>query len=417
MRGKQQTYLGPFITMVILFFVVGFLTTANTQFQGPLKETFLKEAGQMNNTLATFITFSWFLAYPIAGSVGARWVAKRGYKKTLVRGMAIMVVGLLLFYLSSSITVQYPDIALSLPSGRIPAGYFIFLSGSFITGFSATVLQVVINPYLSASNVEGTQAVQRLAIGGASNSIGTTLAPYFVTGIVFGGAAMSDVTIASLGTPFISLAAFSLLMLLALRMMNLPDIDSAHAEKGEELPESIWSFRHLTLGVAAIFCYVGAEVCIGANINMYAIEKGLSQPALLATIYWGGMLAGRLAGSTIRHITPGVQLTLTTTSAIILLLLAIIFDNPWILAFVGLFHSIMWGCIFTLATSRLGKYTNEATGVFMIGVVGGAVFPLLQAIITDVLNGWRLSWILVIACELFMLHYARYGSRILKSAE
>ena len=41
---KQVNYMGPFITMVFLFFIVGFLTTANTQFQGPLKETFLAEA-------------------------------------------------------------------------------------------------------------------------------------------------------------------------------------------------------------------------------------------------------------------------------------------------------------------------------------------------------------------------------------
>ena len=56
-QEKQINYMGPFITMVFLFFIVGFLTTANTQFQGPLKETFLSEVGGLKNTFATLITF------------------------------------------------------------------------------------------------------------------------------------------------------------------------------------------------------------------------------------------------------------------------------------------------------------------------------------------------------------------------
>lgn len=65
-QEKQINYMGPFITMVFLFFIVGFLTTANTQFQGPLKN-FSFGSGQVKNTFATLITFSWFLAYPVCG--------------------------------------------------------------------------------------------------------------------------------------------------------------------------------------------------------------------------------------------------------------------------------------------------------------------------------------------------------------
>lgn len=67
-QEKQINYMGPFITMVFLFFIVGFLTTANTQFQGPLKETFLSEVGGLKNTFATLITFSWFLVWGIERS-------------------------------------------------------------------------------------------------------------------------------------------------------------------------------------------------------------------------------------------------------------------------------------------------------------------------------------------------------------
>lgn len=417
MKTKSANYLGPFITMVFLFFIVGFLTTANTQFQGPLKEAFLSKAGGLTNTIATLITFSWFLAYPIAGGVGSKLVTKFGYKGTLIRGILVMFLGLFFFFLSSWFTVRFPEADVKISGSLIPAGYFIFLIGSFTVGASATILQVVLNPYLSACDVKGTQPVQRLAIGGSSNSVGTTIAPYFVTGVVFGGVAMTDVKVEQLTVPFLSLMAVAALLFVIIRRLNLPDIEGTRAEEGETLEDSVWSFRHLTLGVVAIFFYVGAEVCIGANINMYAIEMDFYSPALLATLYWGGMLVGRLVGSSLSKVSPKIQLIVTTSTATALIILGIILNNLWLLAAVGLFHSIMWGAIFTLSVNKLGKYTNAASGVFMIGVIGGAIFPLLQGLIADLSGGWRLSWLMVIACELYMLYYAIWGSKVKKTAE
>lgn len=69
-QEKQINYMGPFLTMVFLFLIVGFLTTANTQFQGPLKETFLMKVGNLKNTFATLITFHGFLPIPFV----AGWV-------------------------------------------------------------------------------------------------------------------------------------------------------------------------------------------------------------------------------------------------------------------------------------------------------------------------------------------------------
>lgn len=409
---EQASYLGPFLTMVFLFFIVGFLTTANTQFQGPLKETFLAEVGGLKNTFATLITFSWFLAYPLSGGVGSRWINRYGYKGTLIRGLVVMIVGLGLFFLSSWFTVRFPEAAWRVGENVVPYGFLIFLLGSFVVGASATILQVVINPYLTACYVRGTQPVQRLAIGGSANSVGTTLAPYFVTGVVFGGLSMSEIRIDQLMLPFFSLMVVIVLVVFLLMRFSLPDVEGTKAEAGERLERSVWSFRHLALGVVAIFFYVGVEVCIGGNINLYAMELGMASPALLATLYWGGMLVGRLVGSSLSKVSPRVQLTVTTTLAALLTVLAICLDNPWLLCAVGLFHSIMWGAIFTLSVARLGKYTSVASGVFMIGVVGGAVFPLLQGVLADVLGGWRLSWCLVVAGEAFMLWYALMGSRI-----
>ena len=145
-KQNQTNYLAPFITLVVLFFFVGFLTTANGQFQGPLKSAFLNGAGDLKNTFATLISFSWFLAYPVTGGIGSAWATRYGYKGTLIRALLIMVVGLGIFWLSSFYTVKFPESKIHLASAVIPWGYFIFLLGSFVVGSAATVLQVVINP-------------------------------------------------------------------------------------------------------------------------------------------------------------------------------------------------------------------------------------------------------------------------------
>lgn len=410
------SYVGPFVTMVLLFFVVGFLTTANTQFQKPLQEVFLTEAGAFQNTFAMLITFSWFLAYPLSGGIGARWVDRAGYRATLIRALLVMIGGMALICLSSLATVYMPEAGVRIGSFNIPLGFIVFLLGSFVMGASVTILQVVLNPYLSACEVRGTQSIQRLAVGGASNSIGTTAAPYFVTAVVFGGMSVDAVSVESLLLPFLTMLIIIALVAGVLSRISLPDISGTHADGDEKLEDSVWSFSHLRLGVIAIFFYVGAEVCIGANITMYAFERRLADPALLATIYWGGMLVGRLVGSSLSTISPRTQLTVTTICAAALTVAAIAADDPWMLAGVGLFHSIMWGAIFTLAIAKLGKYTAAASGVFMIGVVGGAILPLLQGILADWTGGWRFSWSIVIFCEAFMLYYALSGSKVHKSA-
>ena len=160
---------------------------------------------------------------------------------------------------------------------------------------------------------------------------------------------------------------------------------------------------------------MGSEVCVGGNINLYVFQdlKGsVSEVVNMATIYWALILLGRLLGSTLRTISPRVQLTIATTAAALLIGLGIALQEPWLLVAVGFFHSIMWGCIYTIAISGLGKYTASASGAFMTGVCGGAIFPLAQGFMADMTGVWRWSWVLVLIGEMVMLSYALIGSRM-----
>lgn len=432
MQTRSANKLGPFIVLIFIYFIVGFLTTVNGQFQAPLKTAFLTDAGELKNTFVTLISFFFFLGYLINGTLGSRWIERFGYKRTLIRALGVMVVGLLVFFCSSWFTVAYENLSVRIASAHVPYGYFIFLAGSYLMGTSATLLQVVINPYVAAYEVRGTQPVQRMNIVCAFNSFGTTIAPFFVTGVMLGGRPIEEVHVGQLMVPFVVLAAFIALTAFVTRRLSLPDILHTRVAEGEKPDRSIWSFHHFTLGVTAIFFYVGAEVSIGVNVNLHALEmvqagKGLSFfgeeqirlwgmdlgiPALLATFYWGGLMIGRIVSSWMSHISARTQLSVATIAATLLTLTAIATDNLWVLVAVGLFHSVMWGCIFTLAIKGLDKYTAKASGIFMMGVFGGAVFPVLQGVAADLTGSWRWTWTIVVVCEIVMLLYAQIGSRL-----
>lgn len=429
---QKKNSLGPFMVLTFIYFIVGFLTTVNGQFQGPLKIAFLSHVDELRNTLTTLISFFFFLGYLLNSQLGGKWINAHGYKKTLIRALGIMIAGLLMYYFSSWFAVHYGELHIQIGEDLIPYGYFIFLIGSYLMGTSAALLQVVINPYIAAYDLPNTQPVQRINIVCAINSFGTTIAPFFVTGVMFAGVALDQVEASQLMVPFMAIAVCVIVTTFITSRLSLPDIQGTRAVEGEKLQRSIWSFRHLTLGVVAIFFYVGAEVAVGVNVNLHAMEliasgNGLSFfgkhhlilwgldlgiPALLATLYWGGLMVGRLVFSLFNNISPRLLLTVTTSIAALLTLIAMITDNLWVLVSVGLCHSVMWGCIFTLAIKGLKKYTSKASGIFMMGVFGGAVFPVLQGVLADAWGSWQWTWFIVVICELVMLYYAQIGSRI-----
>ena len=414
---------GPFLLLTFIYFIVGFLTTVNGQCQGPLKVAFLSDATTMRNSLTTLISFAFFLGYLLNSSRTGRMLNLIGYKRTLIRSLFVMVEGLVLYTASAFCAEYIANAGVTVNGDFVPFGYFVFLLGSFLMGTAAAMLQVVINPYTAAYPLPGTSAVQRMNFTCAVNSFGTTIAPLFVTGIMFAGVPLDSVTASQLTLPFILMTLCIVITTITTRRLALPDIegtrsasDDAPADgKPAKQERSIWSFRNLKYGVITIFFYVGTEVSIGNNINLHAMELNSAgaalSPALLATIYWGGFLIGRMVSTSLKNVAPRPMLITVTIGAIVLMTLAMLTKNLWLLAAVGLFHSVMWSCVFTLAVDGLGKYTSRASGVFMTGVFGGAVFPVLQGVLADWVGSWQFTWTIALVCEFVLLWYGLRGYR------
>ena len=192
-------------------------------------------------------------------------------------------------------------------------------------------------------------------------------------------------------------------------------------------------YKHLVLGINAIFFYVGIEVGIPGQLLFYlgkpvadgGVLGSVAIAGVIAGFYWLLMLVGRLTSAFISGaVSSRTQLTTVSLVAIILLVAAIFMPEaskitlagaevPFKVVLIiacGLCTSVMWGVIFNLATEGLGKYTASASGLFMTMVVGGGIMPFIQNITADIIGDINSYWI-VVAMLAYLLFYALVGSK------
>jgi FHS family L-fucose permease-like MFS transporter len=302
---------------------------------------------------------------------------------------------------------------------------------------------VAANPFVAVLGKPET-ASARLTLSQAFNSLGTTIAPQFGSLLILATAVKSKAELAQMSSgavdayraaeassvqvPYLGLAAALVLLAVAIGLFRLPKIDEgsegAISAAGEEHHKSAWSYRHLVLGAVAIFVYVGAEVAIGSFLVNYFKEPyigGLpeAQGAKLVSFYWGGAMVGRFIGSaTLRLYKPGKVLAVHAVGAAVLTVLTMLATGNvamWAVIAVGLFNSIMFPTIFTLAIDGLGKHTGQGSGILCMAIVGGALIPVVQGAIADAI-GIHHCFIVAAICYLYIAWYGVKGHPPAKKA-
>ncbi|HAI70976.1 MAG TPA: glucose/galactose MFS transporter [Alteromonas australica] len=377
----------------------GFITCLND-----ILIPYLKGAFSLNYTQAMLIQFCFFSAYFIVSLPAGMVVSRIGYQKGIVLGLGIACAGCLLFYPAASMGV-----------------YAIFLIALFVLAAGITILQVSANPYVTALGDPKT-ASSRLTMTQAFNSLGTTVAPFFGSYLIFGAsgehnsatASASDVQI-----PYLILATALLLLALIFLYLKLPKLNHTNANT-KVFSGGAWQHRHLVLGALGIFMYVGAEVSIGSMLVNYLANPdvaGLSEgkASKLLAYFWGGAMVGRFIGALVmQKISGGKVLAFNGTMAIALIFVSISSTGSvalWAMLGVGLFNSIMFPTIFSLALQKLGKHTPQGSGILCLAIVGGAIVPLLQGVLADSV-GVTLSFILPALCYVYIAYYGLIGCRV-----
>ena len=412
---KNNTQVVAISPMCFIFAMISFVTNMGAPFGNIWGFTypFAKAWGNLMN----------FAAYLFMGIPAGKMLIKYGYKKTALIALIVGIVGLAFQYISSiagdgTYVLTYDGIPVSL-------NLIIYLLGAFICGFCVCMLNTVVNPMLNLLGGGGNKGNQLIQIGGTMNSLTAFLTP-FLTGVLVGtvtkDTSMTDVS----PLLFIGMAVF------AISFVIISRVEIPEPTLGKEQPKyerSPLAFRHCLLGVIAIFFYVGIEIGIPMELNFYITDLGFEGSAAiggtLAAAYWVMMMIGRATSSAISgKVSTALQLTIVSSVAIGLLLIAIFMpesvtfsfnghDIPVktiFIALCGLCTSIMWGGIFNLSVEGLGKYTEAASGIFMMMVVGGGIMPLIQETIAKSAGPIASYW-LIIAMLAYILFYALIGSK------
>jgi FHS family L-fucose permease-like MFS transporter len=400
---QNKNYLLPLTAMTTLFFLWGFITVLNDVLIPRLKGVF-----DLTYFEAMLVQFCFFGAYFIVSIPAGILVKQLGYKKGILTGLVVASIGCMLFY--PAVVVHE---------------YWLFLGALFVLAAGVTVLQVSANPYVAALGPEKT-ASSRLNLAQALNALGTTVGPY-VGGILFFGTAgtlaASAASAESVKVPYLMLAAALFIIAIVFAFIKLPEIEG-HKEENNPVNEtrSLTQAPHLTMGVFAIFCYVGGEVAIGSFLVNFFGEAhiaGLEEHAAAALIsyYWGGAMVGRFIGSAaLQKIAPSKALAFNACMVIALLLVTIFTQGNvalYAVLAIGLFNSIMFPTIFSIAIERLGSLTSKGSGWLCLAIVGGALVPLLQGYIADVVNIQQ-SFFVPLVCYVFI---AWYGLNVVRLAK
>ena len=404
------------IAMMFLFAMIAFVTNMAAPF-GTIWDDHYSWAGMMGNMMN-------FAAYLFMGIPAGILITKIGYKKTALVALALGFIGMAIQYISS--TMSATDITT----------YCIYLLGAFICGFCVCILNTVVNPMLNQLGGGGNRGNQLIQTGGSLNSLAATLTPLLV-GMLIGETTEKTSLVVVQPLLFIAMGIF-LLSFLIIYFTKLQE-PKTESQKVMEGVKGAMSYRHLVLGIIAIFFYVGIEVGIPGQLLFYLTEPVAEGGVLgsapvagaIAGIYWLLMLVGRFSSSLISgKVSPRAQLIFTSSLAIILLLAAIFMPESmkmplegaevpikvFLIILCGICTSVMWGVIFNLATEGLGKFTAAASGLFMTMVVGGGVMPLIQNFMANKVGDIQSYW-LVIAMLGYLLFYALIGSKPSKTEE
>ena len=431
------------VAIVVMFFIYAMISFV-TNLAAPIG-TIWGYQFEGNSVLGMMGNMMNFLAYLFMGIPAGNMLVRIGYKKTALWALAVGVVGLFVQFLSSSIgtdtvvttfaSTNAEGVATTFP---ITLNFFIYLLGAFICGFCVCMLNTVVNPMLNLLGGGGNRGNQLLQFGGALNSLSGTLTPLFVGMLI--GVLSSQTQIGDVNPLlFIGMGIFSVAFVI-LCFVSIPEPNMSNGKK-VKYAHSPWNFRHTVLGVIGIFFYVGIEIGIPGTLNFYLADQSANGAGVegqasaiagaIVAVYWLFMLIGRtLSGFISGSVSSRAQLIAVSTTAIILIILAIFIPktttfpvpemlyeggaqvpvSAFLLILCGLCTSIMWGGIFNLAVEGLGKYTAQASGIFMMMVVGGGVMPLIQNAIAKSC-GYMPSYWLVVAMLAYLLYYGLIGSK------
>ena len=383
-----KSYLIPFILISSLYLLWGcahgLLDVLNKQFQGVF---------EMTKAESGFIQFSTYIAYFLMALPAGMIMHRFGYKKGIIFGLILFALGAFAFIPAAFLHTPFP-----------------FLCALFVIACGLCIIETGAHPYVTSLGPEES-AAQRINIAAAFNGVGWIIGPLIGGMLIFGADPSDNMALAK---PYILVGSVVLFVAICLFFTKLPEIIMGK-DKDENLSsgkKSIWKYKNLKWAIVAQFLYCGAQTGIFSFFINYVTEADPAISNLQASrlLGFGGMglfLIGRLSSSFfMNRISPNHLLAIFGGAASLCMLIVIMKLGPislYALYTSFFFMSMMFPTIFALGVKGLGEYTKKASSYIVMGVGGGAVFPILMGYIGE--QNMALGFILPLLAFLFIMSF------------
>ena len=393
---KNNKYFVPFITVAVLFFMIGFALGING-----LLIPYIRKSLQLSTVQSYYVLTATFSTFVIFGYPSGILLKKVGYKKTILTSFVFFILGMYLFIPSAS-----------------DQNLFIFLLASFICGIGNTILQSAVNPYITLlGNLDS--AATRISIMGIVNKLAWAIAPIFL-GLFLD---LNNVDLKDIILPFYIIIGIFLLLFILILCTPLPEIKAIGEDEksiNSPLPNTkmnILQYPHLLLGFISLFCYVGVETLAMSSIVDYANYFQLPDPQLYTSFTVSGMILGYLIGILLipKYLSQEKSLLICSVLGIIsscMILMPIGTISIYFVALLGLANSLLWPAIWPLAIKDLGELTKIGSSILVMAIAGGAIFPLLFGWMCDLLQNMQQAYWICIPAYSMILYYAIKGHKI-----
>jgi MFS transporter, FHS family, L-fucose permease len=409
---QKSSYAVPMMIIGALFFIFGFITWLNS-----VLIPFLKQACELTDFQAYFVTLAFYISYFVMAIPASGILRRTGYAKGMSIGLGVMAVGSLIF-IPAALTRSYP----------------LFLVGLFAQGTGLTLLQTASNPYVTILGpIES--AAKRISIMGVCNKVAGMTGILVLVRLLFSDTQTLSAKISKLSgeelsreldilasrviTPYIIMAVVLGALALLILKAHLPEVkqEEEAVSSGTE-KTSVFQYTYLVLGVICIFMYVGVEVIAIDTIGLYGQSQGFdlekaSQFGIFSLI---ALTIGYLIGIVAipQYFSQKTALTMSAALGFAFTIGALL-TTGWVsIAFVVLLsfaHAFMWPSIWPLALHDLGKFTKLGSALLIMGIVGGALLPLVYGALADSTTR-QMAYVVALPCYVYIFFFAVKGHKI-----
>ncbi len=415
-----RQYLLAFILLTTCFAAWG----AANNMTDPLVKVFSR-IWSMSNLQGALVQFSFYGAYFCLALPAAILIKRFSYKTGVLTGLGLFIFGALLFYPASQTMT-----------------YIHFLLAIYILASGLSILETSCNPYIISLGDEST-ATQRLNLAQSFNPIGSNIGVFLAATFILpkvnpandaerealaatNPAALEAIQRAELSAvmgPYVTMACVLSVLWIAIALTRMPAASDA-SKRIDFLPTLRRLFRntHYAFGVIAQFFYVAAQICVWTFLIQYATlvldfteEKAgwYLQASIIIFLVFRFICTALM-----RIIRPSAMLLVMAALAGALALYAVTvpgLSGLWAIVAISACMSLMFPTIYGIALQGLGQDTKIGAAGLVMAILGGALFPLLQARIIDTVSA-NASYIVPFVCFVVVAAYAIFDLRKLRIA-